>query len=231
MANPLVAPTLGKLISSVRSKLNQPDPANSFWSDSELTEDINDAVQLYFTEVVATNEGQFLTTGTLNVVSGAATVALPSDCFSIKHLYKVVDGGFIPLVYRQSSDEYISTQGGASGDSYLPSYSFRGNFLELNPAPEFSETGGLRLDYFSMPDSLINGGDRMSGGVSPIFKQLIVMYAVYKAKVKESLVSGADTSSIAAANVTSLYAQFKTAISNRSKYPVYTPVFNPEGEF
>jgi ethanolamine ammonia-lyase small subunit len=37
--------------------LNQPDPNKSFWKDEELISHLNDAVRIYFSELVVINEG------------------------------------------------------------------------------------------------------------------------------------------------------------------------------
>lgn len=224
----LAAPTLQKLITSARSMLNQQDPNNSFWKDDELTEYLNEAVSLYFTEVQAVNEGYFTTTADLDLVNNEEEVPLPADCFKVRALYKSVSDGEVMLPYRNNLTEGYTTQGGNSNNNYLPYYYFRGNSLVLRPIPNFDETAGLRLEYIQFPDQMIWGGDQMAAGVSPIFKQLIIMYAVYKAKLKESLMNGVNVYAVAESNVAALYKSFKDSIAERSKNPTYIVAFNPE---
>lgn len=224
----LISPSLQNLVSEVRILLNQKDPLNSFWTEAELTNYLNEAVRLYFLECVSKNEGYFTTKTDLNIVANTETVALPTDCFEVKNLWKTVTNGYIILPYRNSVTDNYSTQGGISGDAYFPSYCFQGNNIRLNPVPNSSETAGLRIEYLQFPDTMIYGGDSLTNQVSPIFKQLIVMYAVYKAKIKESMVNGLDLHSVAKGNLDELYSTFANAIAKRSKAPVYVTPYNPE---
>jgi hypothetical protein len=227
----LSSPTLQNMLHSVRNRLNQPNSANSFWSDEELTEYINDAIQVYFLELVQNNEGYFTIQTDLNIVTDTETVALPTDCFQVRALYKKVSNGYEILPYRNTFTESYSTQGGTSSDSFLPSYYFRANNIVLRPIPNFSETAGLRLEYTQFPDTLVNGGDTMTAQVAPVFKQVIQSYAVYQAKVKESLVNNVNVHAVAAAHLNDLVAQFRDVMPRRSKSPTAIIPFNPEGGF
>lgn len=226
----LVSPTLQALITSARNLLNQPDPNNSFWSDEELSSYANEGVRVYFAELVNMNEGHFTTQTDLDITNASELVTTPSDFLEVRALYKKVNNGYIILPYRNNLTEGYSTEGGTNSETYLPYYYFRGNNLVLRPVPQFSETGGLRLEYIQFPDTLVNGGDALTSQISPVFKQIVEMYIVYKAKVKESLVLGADTTSIAAQNLSELTKQFKDVIAIRSKNPTAVIPFNPESE-
>lgn len=226
----LTSPTLQQLLTSTRTMLNQPKEANSFWKDVELTEYLNEAVRVYFTECVMADEGYFTTQSDLNIAADTETVALPSDCFQVKNLYKAVSGGYVLLNYNNSLTESYTSTGNTVGDSYIPTYHFRGNSLVLRPTPNGAQTSGLRLTYLQFPDQMVWGGDSLTAQVSPIFKQLIIMYAVYKAKLRESLVNGIDTYGVAQQHVAELYKLFKDALARRSKNPTFTLPFNPESE-
>lgn len=224
----LSSPTLQSLLSDTRVLLNQQDPNNSFWKDTELTSHLNEGVRIYFMEVERANEGQFTAQTDLNIVNNAAEVALPADFYKVRTLYKKVSDGYIALPYRNTINEGYSTQGGSGSDTYLPSYHFRGNNLVLRPTPNYSETAGLRLEYVQFPDTMVWGGDSLTSQVSPIFKNLIVAYAVYKAKLKESMVNGVDVHSIAEKHLAVLYDSFKNAIAPRSKNQTFVVPFHPE---
>lgn len=222
MAVALSSPTLGNLLSNVRDMLNQPDPSNSTWTDAFLIKQIKNGVHRYFGEVVQNVEGHWTKATTLNIVSGAETIALPSDFFEVKGVWKVVSDGRVPLTYLNNLDTMVITQGDASGsESYFPNYSFIENNLKLNPVPNYSETGGLYLEYVYFPETMLNAGDTLTSNVAPVFAELIETYAVYKAKVQESLVSGVDTSALAKAHLNELYGQFANTIRNRSKNPQF----------
>lgn len=227
----LTPPTLGKLLTNVRNFLGQPNAVNSTWTDLELKEYLNEGVRMYFAEVVKNSEGYFMPAPVfLDLVDGQEEVALPSDCFEVKALYIRRTNGFEVLEYRNNlTVGFLTNLGGAGANTYSPSYYFRGNNLVLHPTPTFSETAVLRLDYIQFPDQMVNGGDPMSNQVSPVFKQLIEMYAVKKAKMKQSMVSGVDLVSVAQQNLNEIYLLFKDTISKRSQYPTYVVPFNPEG--
>lgn len=227
----LTSPTLTTILGNVRNLLNQPNSANSFWSDAEITSYINEAIRIYFAELSKIDEGYFTTQTDLNVTNGVETVALPSDFFSLRALYKKSGTLYVMLPYRNNLTEGYDTTSGSSSDAYLPYYYFRGNSLVLRPIPGFSETASLRLEYIQFPDTLVNGSDTQTAQISPVFNQVIEMYAVYKAKMKESLVTGVDTSALARDNLAVLTKQYTDVIQNRSKNPTFTKAFNPESEF
>ena len=77
---------------------------------------------------------------------------------------------------------------------------------------------------------MINGGDTLTNQISPVFRDLIIMFAVYKAKLQESLTTGGSTHVNAKQELAELYTQFRDAIFLRSKSPQHTIPFNPETE-
>lgn len=229
----LASPTLGRIISNVRNMLGQPSAANSSWTDAELTEYINEAVRMYFAEVIPTCEGYFrVTTDPLNnlsVVSGTDTVALPTDFFQCVALYIQRSNGWEMLEYRNNiTDGYTTALGGTGSNTYSPYYFFQGNNLVLHPTPNFSATGILKLDYIQFPDQMITGGDLMTNQVSPVFKQLIEKYAIVQAKKKQSMVNGTDLTAVAKADLGDAYVSFKNTINKRSQYPEFVIPFSPE---
>lgn len=223
----LTSPGLQELLTNVRNMLNQPSSVNSFWSDDELTTYINEAIRRYFTEVVQHANGEFDTTATLNIVANTDAVPLPSDFFKVRAVYRTVTDGYEMLEYRNNLTEgYYTNMGGGAG--YLPYYYLRSNSLVLRPVANFSETGGLYLEYTAFPPTMLTGGDTMTADVSPIFRDMVEVYAVYKAKVKESLVSGTDTTAVIKKNLDDLYIAFKDIMSKRTQQPSYVQLYNPE---
>lgn len=233
----LASPTLGLLISNVRNLLGQPNATNSTWTDAEITTYINEAVRLYFAEVVKNYEGYFIIStdpqaggsGNLSYTADNELVALPSDCFQVKAVYIQRPQGWSILEYRNDvTHGYWTNTGSGSPNVYQPYYCFQGNNLVLRPTPNVSATNAIKLDYIQMPDQMVNGGDAMTAQVSPVFKQLIEMYAVYKAKLKQSMVTGTDLTALPKSNLAEIYANFKNTIMPRSAYPLYTEPFCPE---
>lgn len=225
----LASPTLTELLADVRALLNQSSSTNSFWTDAELTSYLNEAARRYFVEVTEHNEGLFTTTSDSNIVADTEAYALPTDCFEVRAVYKKVSNGYAVLPYKNDFTSDYSTQGGTSSEYYQPYYFFRGNSIILRPTPQFNETAGLRIEYMQFPDTLVNGGDSLTAQISPIFKDLIISYAAYKAKIKESAVNNVNTYQVLKDHVADLYMQFKEAIALRSKYPTFVKAFDPEG--
>lgn len=225
----LTSPVLDDLLTNVRTMLGQPSNINSSWTDEELTVYLNEGVRRYFSEVVTVAEGQFAAQVDLDIVSGVDAVPLPSDFFKCIILYIARgNGSYDALQYRNNMQEGYSNIGGTSGTSYTPWYYFRGNTIILRDVPQFSQTAALRLEYVQFPTSLVSGGDVMTSQVVPVFRDLIETYAVYKAKVRESLSSGVNTYGPAKENLNDLYLAFKESIVQRSLNPVYVTAFNPE---
>lgn len=220
-------PTLNKLIEEVRALLNQPKASNSYWTDTELKTYLNDAVRTYFQEVVERNEGFFGATTALNITANQETVALPDDCFEVRALYMIQPNRFQILEYRNNVTESYENNFSTSSQNYIPYYYFQANNLVLRPVPTFTQAAALQLEYIQLPDALIWGGDTLTNQISPIFKELIVHYALYKAKIKESLTMGTASYVPAKEILDGIYLRFKDTVGHRSKYPTYTIPFNP----
>ena len=174
------------------------------------------------------SEGQFDKSTTLDITNAVETVPLPSDCFAIRGVWKVQGSINRRLEYRQNITEDFGNSSSTNGAAnYEPYYYIRGNSLVLRPIPGFSETAGLILEYTAFPTVLVYGGDTMDSGISPMFKELIVMYIVSKAKLKDDLVSGGNTRLPAESHLSDLYKNFKHQLSERSKAPQYVTPYEP----
>lgn len=224
----VITPTLEKLVKEARILLNQPQAENSRFSDAELTGYANDAVQQVFLAVNEASEGQFDKTANLSIVSGVETVALPTDCFAVKALYKIQGTVNRRLEYKNSIlQDYDNNATNSGSTTYEPYYYFRGNNLVLRPIPGFSETTSMVVEYTAYPTVLVYGGDTMDTGISPLFKELIVMYIVSKAKLKDDLSGGGNTRGPAQAYFADLYNNFKHQLMERSKGPQYVTPYEP----
>ncbi|GAC1501958.1 MAG: hypothetical protein NVS1B10_06480 [Candidatus Saccharimonadales bacterium] len=224
----VVAPTLERLIRDARILLNQPKPENSRFSDAELTGYANDALQQIYLTVNEAGEGQFDKTATLNITSGVETIPLPVDCFAVKVIFKKQGTINRRLEYHQNIlNDYDNSASSNGSASYEPYYYFRGNNLVLRPIPGFSETGGLTIEYTAYPNLLVFGGDIMDSGMSPLFKELIVMYIVSKAKLKDDLAGQGQGYALASSHRNDLFKQFKHQLMERSKAPQYINTFEP----
>lgn len=226
----LTDPTVMQLTSNIRSMLNQPNELNSMWSNAELRTWMNDGIREYFCELVTQNEGQFNAVVLLDIVSGQEEIPLPTDFFEARTVWKKSDNIFITLPYDNSVTNHVVTQVSNGSSTFFPSYRFRGNTLVLNETPMFSEVGGIRLEYSAFPEELALGTDTTQRDFSPIFKNLLETYVIYQAKLKESLVNGADLTVLIKRKKDELEQKFKEIIAARSKAPQFTIPFSPENE-
>lgn len=224
----VIAPTLERLIREARILLNQPKAENSRFTDAELTSYANDALQQIFLTVNEISEGQFDKSTTLSITNAVETVALPVDCFAVKAIFKLQGTVWRRLEYRQNIlMDYDVNATNSGSTTYEPYYYFRGNNLVLRPVPGFSETNSLTIEYTGYPDVLVYGGDVMTAGISPLFKELIVMYIVAKAKLKDDINGGGQGYALASSHRDDLFRQFKHQLSERSKAPQYITPFEP----
>ncbi len=224
----VVQPSLERIIRDARIALRQQKAENSRFTDAELTGYANDAIQQIFAITNETSEGQFDKTTTLNIVSGAETVALPTDCFAVKTLYKVQGTVNRRLEYKQTVlDDYDNNATNSGSTTYEPYYYFRANNIVLRPIPGFSETAGLVIEYTSYPDVLVYGGDILTSGISPVFKELVVSYVISKAKFADDLSGGGQGFDLANSRMLGLFKEFRHQMIERSKAPQYVTCFEP----
>lgn len=181
-----------------------------------------------FLTVNEISEGQFDKKTSLDITNTVETVPLPTDCFAIRALYKVQGSINRRLEYRQNILEDYGNDSSTNGAAnYEPYYYLRGNSLVLRPIPGFTEVGGLVIEYTAFPNVLVYGGDTLDAGISPLFKELVVMYVVAKAKLKDDLSSGGSSRLPAESHLSDLYTNFKHQLSERSKAPQYITAYEP----
>ena len=135
---------LPQIRTRVRSDFQQ-GSSNGFISDSEIDSWANEGYYKYAVRLMLANQGYFETTKGLSMVAGVEAIALPYNFLSDRSLQKMVrvervlQMVRVPLRYRKRFDEANPTSAATQGQSYLPTYEFRGNSLILEPQPSFSE--------------------------------------------------------------------------------------------
>lgn len=193
-------------------------------------------MQQIFLTVNEAGEGQFDKTTNLSITGGVDTIALPSDCFSVKAVFKVQGTIARRLEYHQNIvNDYDLSQSSQGSSSYEPYYYFRGNSLVLRPIPGATETTtqgvspsvGLIMEYTAYPSVLVYGSDTLDNGMSPLFKELIVSYIIAKAKFKDDLSGQGQGYALANSRMVDLFRQFRHQLMERSKAPQYINTFEP----
>lgn len=221
----LSSPTAQDLISSVRRRLGERQASNSRWTDEAIVEYLNNAVSRYFGEVIQNSEGLFQKRTTLSTVAGTATIALPTDFFEIVAVKKKEGDAYIPLVYDTGREDIDDDASNGGSGFYRPSYYINGTDLVLNPVPSSTEADAFRLEYVHFPDQMVYGGDSLTSEVAPVFKDLIISYAAYEAKVDENVrTNGGAAGGLGAAkaHLDLIYSQFREVIRERSHATDFT---------
>jgi len=119
----------------------------------------------------------------LSIVSGTASIALPSDFILARLVERVLDNRTIPLKYFERYDTSNSTTSSFGSESYLPSYRFESSNIILEPTPQESIANGLKITYFKNVSDLTLDADIPA--FSSLWHDLLVVFAVCRAKEKE----------------------------------------------
>lgn len=126
---------------------------------------------------------------TLNIVASTATVALPTDFVSIRLLERNYSDRTVPLKYNERYDETSYKTTANSTGRY--SYRIEGSNIVLEPTPQSSETSGLKITYFYVPDELSADGN--SPSIPTLYHNILVESCCVQAKRKEESEGGGGT--------------------------------------
>jgi hypothetical protein len=151
----------------VRSDFQQ-SSATGFIADSEIDAWANEAYYKYCARLIMANQGYFDTTASLDLTANVEAIALPNnflgsrDFLRMVRVERVLPTVRVPLKYRKRFDEGNPTISASIGQTYLPTYDFRGNNLILEPMPTFTElnaggTAGLLITFPALPPKLQSG--------------------------------------------------------------------------
>lgn len=148
----------------VRADFNQ-SSASGFISNEEIDRWANEGYYKYVLMLMKAHQGYFETTALLDIVADTETIALPHNFTANEKsllntvlVEKVLSSSRVPLRYRKRYDQVNHTDGGGgAGETYLPTYDFRGNNLVLEPTPASSETDGIRIVFKALPPRLRSG--------------------------------------------------------------------------
>lgn len=147
---------LGDMVANVRIHLGE--GTQRFYEDADLKHCIGEGFRYYSLKMIEEGEGYFMTTANLGFTAGSEVVSLASlspAFLSCSRLSRRVSEGLRKLDESQNRYRDIINLGQGAGDSYLPTYRFRGINLILEPAPLETEAGssttGLVMEYNYIP--------------------------------------------------------------------------------
>lgn len=150
---------LPKIRERVQEDFNQASSAG-FLTNQNIDNWANMALKKYSLMLMKASQGYFEETSLLNIVADTETIALPSNFANEPSLLgmvlveKIVSGERIPLAFKRRQTQANSTNGANTGENYLPTYTFRGNNLVLEPTPVSSETAGIRILFKGLPPAI-----------------------------------------------------------------------------
>lgn len=173
----------------LRRKLDESE--ESYWTDAELTDYINEAYYYYWEWLLNARDNRSLKSTTLDIVAGTAEIALPSDFVVARLVEKVEDNSTYPIKWFERFDEPNYTAG-VSYSNYYPDFTIRfvGSNVVLEPTPNTSQTGGIKLTYYFHPTELSDDTDIPDAGFSPLYHSLLPFKAAVYAKTKEEAYGG-----------------------------------------
>lgn len=188
----------------------QTDLANAWFDQNELDHHIRDGEMKMFTMVANKNEDWFKTTATLSEVASQSEINLPTNCYRVLKVERIVGNNASDLKPRplrriqRNTDDEVRARGGfydqltpAVGTTGFPQYYYQqGNKkIELFPAPSDSRADSLRITYLFRPAPMTSGAhvpfQEVAGTGGPgkdsleEFHDIICKYAAYMLLMKE----------------------------------------------
>jgi len=144
------------MVSNVRIHLGE--ATQRFFQNSELKHFIGEGFRYYSMIMLEEGAGYFERSDNLGFTAGNEEVSLASlspAFFSLSQLSRRVTQGTVPLIAAENRFRAKYNIGQGSGDSYLPTYRFRGMNIVLEPEPVSTEaassTTGLKIEYNYVP--------------------------------------------------------------------------------
>lgn len=217
--------TLLQLRTRVRAYLDE--PAAVYWTDAEINNWVNQAYVYYYSQVAESFDGYFTKEAPLiNIVAAQNLYPVPTDFWKIRLLERVFATYTVPLrLYERMESPNITANSNFS-NVYTPTYRFEGQNILLEPTPDTSITGGLRLEYLPQPVFLVLDTDSPNPGFIPTWEEAIVLRAAVSCKQKEEAVVNSGTDVATLTTMMENWEQLiKESISLRTMQRHYTEPF------
>ena len=182
--------TLAQLRTRVREKVDE--SVASFWTDTVINNQLNEAYHFYWAFILELFEGHFATTSQISFdanISGEYT--LPADFFKARVVLRNQSGQTTPLQYCERYD-YAVANTDASSTFNLPTYRFRGQKLVFEPAPLLTETNAVTLEYIKTLTNLSASQD-VDDSFPALAEDCMILKAVIKCKSIEEMVAGSGS--------------------------------------
>lgn len=191
----MASSSLSTLRTQLRNKLAE--VTARFYTNTELNQYINEAYKFYTIKMIQLGQDYFKDSGTIDIVANQSEydlIALFPTFYELSQLLRVIPFGAIPLVPNERRYRPTYTSPSVSGVYYTPTYRKMGINLKIDPEPQFSETGGLILEYFYVPTFLSADADIFDSNFPSMFEPMITNNAAIMAlQVKDASGGMSDT--------------------------------------
>lgn len=183
--------TLANFRTRMRRYLQETTASISFWPDDFLNQLFNSAYRRRCGQLHMAFEGYFTTVALRDIVGGQSYYSWPPGFQRLQKLELVrSDGSTVPVRAFERHEER-NNAAGAGGDMYSGNYRPRGSGFVLEPTPNDSVTGGLRLEYVSLPVELTADGDNLHPDFPSLFDELLVLDGATMAFDSEGMMEAA----------------------------------------
>ncbi len=151
----------------LRRLLRETAAADSFWTDPELLDYFNHAIDLRVMHLAESHEGWVTDTFDIDLIADQGEYAIPEGTDRIKRVLIVfVEGSStfeVPLVRAERFSEplYQTTSTAVGRIGQVPTYRFKGEYLILEPRPTVAVTNGLKIELEAAPARLAADGDKL----------------------------------------------------------------------
>jgi hypothetical protein len=188
--------TLAGYIIRIRQWLHEVSPTKSYYTEALLKRLFNSNYRRRCAQLVMAHEGYFTMVATRDLVADQAKYAWPPGHQRNQKLELVrTDGDTVPIT---AFERHYSSNSTAStgGDSYSPTWRpISGGFV-LEPAPNETVTGGVRIEYTGLPALLTDDDDSMHTDFPRSFDELAILDTVVAALDSEGLAETGMTKTV-----------------------------------
>jgi len=218
--------TLAQLRTRVREKVDEDTAV--FWSDTLINNQLNEGYRYYWAFIIKLFEAYFAKTDYISFdANSAGEYSLPSDFFKMRLVERIIGTQRTPLKYFERYDNTIAINLAQSTYNF-PSYRFRGNKLVFEPAPDYSETNAVQIEYIRTLADLSASQD-VDSEYPSLAEDCMILRAVIKCKSVEEMVAGggADTDPFIK-DLVSTEQMLKELIEQRITARIYVEPFGGE---
>lgn len=146
-----MADTWAQYLVRIRRYLKEPTAAKSHWTDPLLQDLFNAQYLRRCAQLQMTFEGWFVNVANRDITADQARYSWPVG-FQRETKLEIVrsDGSTIPIQRYERHGEGNPATGGVA-DTYFPTWRTMGNGYILEPTPQATTTGGLRIEFEGLP--------------------------------------------------------------------------------